>query len=77
MGNMIAVNVLDPIDDLLEVESGLLLGEGSLDAVVEFALARQFHDHVDVIGGIEDFVEFDDIGVVDEFENPDFPLYLN
>lgn len=76
MGDVVAMDVLNPVDDLLEVEPGFVLSQIGLNVVIQLALAGQFHDDEDVIGGVEDFVEFYDVGVVDKLEDFDFSLDL-
>ena len=67
MGDVVAMNVLDPIDNLLEIELGLLLGDLlALNVVKEFAIVGQLHDYENIIVGVEHFVQFDDVGVVNE-----------
>jgi len=45
--------------------------------IIELSALCVLHDDEDVIGGIEDFVEFDDILVVDEFEYFDLSFDLS
>ena len=45
--------------------------------IIELSALCVLHDDEDVIGGIEDFVEFDDILVVDEFEYFDLSYDLS
>ena len=45
--------------------------------IIELSALCVLHDDEDVIGGIKDFVEFDDILVVDEFEYFDLSFDLS
>jgi hypothetical protein len=66
------MNVLDSTDDLPEIKLGLFFCDFViLDKVIQFALRSEFHDDKNIIGGIEDFIQFDDVGVVDELEDLD------
>ena len=66
---MIAMNILDSVDNLLEVKLGLIFGYSlALNVIEELAIVGQLHDDEDIIVGIEHFVEFDDIGMVDTFK---------
>lgn len=77
MGDVIAVDILNSVDDLLEIEFSLLLGDAlALDVVEELAVVGQLHDDEDIVVSIQDLVELDNVGVVDELEDPDFSLDL-
>lgn len=67
MGYKICVGISYAVYYLPEEELGLILGNlMSLDVVKELALLCKFHDDEDVVGSIENLVQFDDVGVVDE-----------
>lgn len=73
----ICVGISYAIYYLPEEKLGLVLGDlMGLDVIKELALLRKFHDDEDVVGGIEDLVQFDDVGVVDEPEYLDLSLDL-
>jgi len=68
---------LDSLDDLSEEGQGLILSEiVVLYVVVELSALGHLHDHKDVTGGVQHFVEFDYVRVVDKLEDPDLPLDL-
>ena len=73
---MIPMNVLDSVDNLLEIETRIFLAQVGLNVVVQFAPARQLHDDENVISSIQDFVEFDNVGVIDKLEDFDLSFDL-
>lgn len=78
MSDEVVVGIVDSADDLLEEEAGVFLADLiELDIVVQLAPLSQLHDHEDVVAGVEDLVELDDVVVVDELEDPYFPFDLN
>lgn len=78
VSDKIGVGVGDTVDDLFEEETGIFLVDiVVLDVVVEFSPLCEFHDDEDVVGGVEHFVEFDDVVVVDELKDPNLPLDLS
>ena len=77
MHNSELVNVLYAGDDLLE-EPGclLLLQTFSVDDVVEQLPALCIlHDEVQLLGGLDDFVELDQVGMPNDFQNVDLPSH--
>jgi hypothetical protein len=55
-------------DDLFEKEFGFLFREDIIMyIIIELSSLCVLHDDEDIIGGIEYFVEFDDILMIDEF----------
>lgn len=77
MGDEVGMGVGHSTDDLLEKEAGILFSDVVvLDIVVELATLCEFHDDEDVVGGVEYFVEFDDVLMVDEFEYLDLSFDL-
>lgn len=80
MGDEVGMSVGYSVDNLFEEEPRVLLGDVViLYIVIEFAALCEFHDDEDIVGGVEYFVQFDDVLVVDEFEYFDlsFDLGLN
>ena len=78
MRYVILMDVFDAMDDLFEVEFGFIfIKGGGGDILIELPVCGQFHNDEDIIRGIQYLVEFDDIGMVDELEDLDFPLHLN
>jgi hypothetical protein len=69
------VDVLDPVQDLLEDAAGLGLGQAFLldDVVEQLALGDVLHHEEQLLLGLDDFVELDDVGVPDELEDVHFP----
>lgn len=77
MGDEVEMRVAHPADDLPEEEARLLLADVViLDVVVQFSSVGQFHDHEDVVGGVEHLVQLDDILMRDELEDLDLALDL-
>ena len=67
------MDVLDAADEL-EVElAGLFLGKSGVpyDVVEELSAVAVFHDHVEFLLGLNDFVQLDDVRVADLLENFD------
>lgn len=48
-----------------------------LNIVIELPFFSDLHDDKDIIGRIKDFIELDDILVIDELEYSDFSFYLS
>lgn len=68
MRDEILMYILYATNDLSEVELRLLFCDFIvLYKVVELAFRGELHDDEDVVGCVEDLVEFDDVRVVDEF----------
>jgi hypothetical protein len=67
------MNIFDAAYNLLEHLAGFLLVHPLLadDIVKELASFHVLHDEEEVFGRFDDFVELDDIGVADEFEDVD------
>jgi hypothetical protein len=62
------MSVSYPTNDLLKKEFGFLFGKDIIvDIIVELSTLGVFHNDEDIIGGIEYFIEFDNIFVIDEF----------
>ena len=77
MRDKVSVRISNSADNLLEKEAGILLGDVViLYVVIEFSALGKFHDNKDVVGGIQYFIELDDVLVVDEFEYFDLSFDL-
>ena len=77
MGDAAAVTEIDGADELLEVLSGEIFGEFSIvDFGEEFTAIDVFHDEEDFSFGGHDFLEFNDVGVADEFHHRHLALDL-
>ena len=78
MDHHVAVAVLDAGDDLLEEVSRLVLAETTLlhDVVEELAALDVLHDHVDVVRGLEDLIQADDVRVHEQPQDLDLPANL-
>lgn len=78
MRDEVKVGPFESLDDLGEERPcsalGIVVG---LEILVELPPRRQLHDDKDVCGGVEDFVELDDVGVVEGLMVPDLPLDLH
>mmetsp|Transcript_10454 Transcript_10454/g.43278 ORF Transcript_10454/g.43278 Transcript_10454/m.43278 type:complete len:343 (+) Transcript_10454:2484-3512(+) len=74
----VAVAVLDAGDDLLKEVSRLVLAETTLlhDVVEELAALDVLHDHVDVVRGLEDLIQADDVRVHEQPQDLDLPANL-
>lgn len=71
------MRMIDSLNDLPEEQFDLLLGQVvMLDVLVQFSPGGHLHDHEDIIGRVEYFVQFDDIGVADELEYLDLAFDL-
>jgi hypothetical protein len=74
----VKVGPFESLDDLGEEGPGSTLGiVVGLEILVELSSRRQLHDYEDVCGGVEDFVELDDVGMVKGLVVPDLPLDLH
>lgn len=77
MCDEIEVCELNPCYNLREEESGLSFIDGVLiDILDEFSSVGEFHNHVDMCGRIQNFVEFDDMWMFDEFKYFDLSFDL-
>ena len=47
------------------------------DTVEKLASAHELHDEVDLVGGVEDVVQLDAVGVVDALQDLNLPLDLS
>lgn len=66
------MNILNSTNDLPEIKFCLFLCDFViLDKIIELTFWGQFHNDKDIIGGVEDLIQFDDVGVVDKLENFD------
>lgn len=63
--------------DLLEKLACLVFLEPSVrhNVVKELSAARVLHDQVELLGGLDDFIELDNVGVPDQLQNVDFPSH--
>lgn len=78
MSDMILMDVLEAVDHLPKVKLGLLLVDlGVLHVLEKLSLRSQFHDHKNIMCGIQDLVQLYYIWMVDKFENPNFALNLH
>lgn len=78
MSYVIGVCIGNSMDNLPKEKLGLVLRDLiDLQIVKQFSSFCKFHHHEDVIGRVEDLVEFDDIGVTDKFEDFDLTLDLD
>jgi len=69
MRNMIAMDVLNSIDDLLEIKSSLVFRDLLiLHILVELSITRKFHNDKNIIGSVQHFVELDNVGMAKEFQ---------
>lgn len=68
------MDVLDAGDYLLKELASLLLWNSSFlhDVVEEFASTGVLHDQVKLARCLNDFIQLDDVGVSDQFEDVDF-----
>lgn len=67
MSDVVGVRIAESLDELSEEELGFVFADlVGLKIVKEFSSFGQLHDHEDVIGGVEHFVELDDVGVANE-----------
>ena len=73
MDNPVFVNVLDSRQNLLHELDGLsFVKPFSLDDVIkELTSFSVLHDEMDVGFGLDDFIELDDVGVAEDFEDAD------
>lgn len=77
MGNQVEMGCLHPLNNLKKKGFGHPFTQVMfLEIVVELPPWSQFHDHKDVLAGVEHFIKFDDIGVTDQFEYPNFAFDL-
>ena len=75
MGASYGVQVLDSADQLLEELAGFLLRELvlGLDIGAQLSLLCVLHHKEEVLVGFDDFVQFDDVGMVHLAQNRYFP----
>lgn len=77
MADQVLMHILHSTDDLPEVKLGLFLCDlVVLNEVVQLSFRCNLHNHKNVIGSVKHFVQLDDIGVVDELQDLDLPLYF-
>jgi hypothetical protein len=77
MADEVLMNVLNSANNLLKVKLGLVFSDFViLDELIELTLRGQLHDDENVIGGIENLIEFNYVGMVDEFQYFNLPFYL-
>lgn len=71
------VNVVDSCNQLLEMLAGFCLFEPLAlnNQVEEFPTRGELHNQVQIALGLDDFVDLNDVGVVEFFKNFDFPGY--
>ena len=74
MNNIKFVNVFYALNELSEKFAGLTLFESFFlyNLFKEFTLGNVFHDEEKLFGGFDNFVELDQAGVTDLFEDVDF-----
>ena len=73
--DLVAVAILDGTQHLLEEAAGLLLGHAAVgDDVVEQLAAGVLEHHDDLVGGLDDGVQLDDVGMAQELEVLDLAL---
>lgn len=62
---------LDSLNQLAKVSAGFLNGKGGFsdDVVVKFFASGKFGDNEDAVFGFVDFEEFEDVGMVEAFED--------
>ena len=66
MGNSISMNILETVNDLVEVIANFLLAEKKKKKIlVKLAPVGKFHDNKDIVCRIQNFVEFNDVGMRD------------
>lgn len=66
MHDIVFIEYLKSLQQLLEDKQGMLLGQFDLlgEQVLESATVAIFIDEIEVVGGLEHIVVFDDIGVI-------------
>lgn len=76
MHDLVLVEGLEGVEDLEEELDGFLLGERLvlLEVLGEVALVAVLQDEVEVVGGLLDVVELDDISVIAGLEHLDLIL---
>ena len=78
MGDQVVVGTVDSLQDLPENTPGFLLRNVVvLQVLIQLSSLCEFHDDIDIRGGVEYFVEFDDVGVTQKLEDLDFPFDLD
>lgn len=66
MGNTISMNILETVNNLVEVITYLLLAGRLVEKIfIKLAPAGEFHDNKDIICRIQNFVQFNDVGMRD------------
>lgn len=77
MANTKFVNVVDPCNQLLEMLARLCLFQPLTlnNKVKEFTTRGELHNEVEVALGLDDFIDLNDVGVMEFFKNFDFPRY--
>lgn len=77
MSDEILMGVVQSGHDLLEETSGFILGNViALDIIIELSALSQLHYNENIVSGVQNLIQFDDVGVVDEFEYLDLSFYL-
>ena len=72
------MNILKSIDNLFEIKPSLILSNLlTLYILIEFPIISQFHNDKNVISGIKNFVQLNNIGMIDKLENSDLSFDLN
>jgi hypothetical protein len=74
MDDVESMDILNPCDDLLEELAGLFFFNSIVrnDVFEEFTATGILHDQIELAGGLDDFVELDDVGVADQFQDMNF-----
>ncbi len=75
MDNFEFVAVLNPGNDLIEDFAGFILIHTFFFyyVVKELASSKVFHDEKEVLGGFDDFIELNDVGMAYKFKDVNFP----
>ena len=73
MRNATGVQILQPQQNLAEIDASLILGQFGLiaDGVEEISSLDVLHNKEEVAGGLDNFVHLDEEGVADGFHNFD------
>ena len=73
MNNPKLADILDPRNDLLEESARCVFVHFLiLDNIVkQFSARRKLHDQIQLLGGLNDLVQLNKVGVLDYFQNVD------
>lgn len=78
MTDQILMNILNATDNLTEIKFRLLLCDLIiLNKIVELSFGGYFHDYKDIIRSVKNFIEFNDVGMIDKFQYFNLSFNLN